>query len=147
MTEVLRILAQNPGPFTLSGTNTWLVGRDPVWVIDPGPALEAHVEAVARAVAARGSAGGIAVTHDHPDHVEAVPGLAARLGGPPVAAARFEGADVRLSYAQSFCHALFKRRAAGRVEETSNADDELRSYIERTVPVPNVVAPTSDARW
>ena len=97
MIEVLLIRAENPGPFTLSGTNTWVVGREPAWVVDPGPALEDHVEAVARAVAARGGAGGIAVTHDHPDHVEAVPALAERLGRPPVGAAGFAGADVRLA--------------------------------------------------
>lgn len=95
--EVLRIRADNPGPFTLSGTNTWVVGRDPCWVIDPGPALPAHEEAVARAALDRGGVAGIAVTHDHPDHVEGVPGLVARLGGDvPVAAARLAGAAVAL---------------------------------------------------
>ena len=55
----------NPGPLTLSGTNTWVVGRDPAWVVDPGPAIDAHLDAVAAEVAARGGAGGIALTHDH----------------------------------------------------------------------------------
>lgn len=95
--EVARLRADNPGPFTLSGTNTWVLGRDPAWIVDPGPDLEAHLDAVAAEVAARGGAGGIAVTHDHPDHVEGVAGLVARLGGEvPVAAVRFGGADVTL---------------------------------------------------
>ena len=95
-TRVLRLRAENPGPFTLSGTNTWVVGHDPCWVVDPGPDLDAHLDAVAQAVAERGGAGGIAVTHDHPDHVEGVPGLLARLGEVPVAAMRFAGATVAL---------------------------------------------------
>lgn len=95
--EVLRIRADNPGLFTLSGTNTWVVGRDPCWVIDPGPALGSHLDAVALAVDERGGAGGIALTHDHPDHVDGVTGLLARCGEDvPVAAIRFAGADVAL---------------------------------------------------
>jgi glyoxylase-like metal-dependent hydrolase (beta-lactamase superfamily II) len=75
------VRAPNPSPLTLTGTNTWIVGRDPAWVVDPGPAIESHLEAVAAEVAARGGAGGIALTHDHADHSEAVPALRERLGG------------------------------------------------------------------
>ena len=88
---VARLRADNPSPYTLDGTNTWVVGRDPAWVVDPGPALDAHLDAIAAEVRARGGAGGIALTHDHEDHVEGVPALRERLGGPPVAAARFPG--------------------------------------------------------
>ena len=77
---ITRIRAPNPGPLTLSGTNTWVVGRDPAWVVDPGPAIDSHLDAVAAEVAARGGAGGIALTHDHADHAEAVPALRERLG-------------------------------------------------------------------
>jgi len=94
--DITLVRAGNPGPYTLSGTNTWVVGRDPAWVIDPGPDLAEHLDAVAAEVEARGGAGGIAVTHDHLDHVEGVLPLRDRLGRPPVAAARF-AADVRLS--------------------------------------------------
>jgi glyoxylase-like metal-dependent hydrolase (beta-lactamase superfamily II) len=71
------VRAANPSPMTLSGTNTWLVGRDPCWVVDPGPDLDEHVAAVLAAAAPRGGIGGIAVTHDHADHVGAVPALVA----------------------------------------------------------------------
>jgi glyoxylase-like metal-dependent hydrolase (beta-lactamase superfamily II) len=84
--DVELVRAGNPSPFTLSGTNTWVVGRDPAWVVDPGPALESHLAAVAAAVSARGGAGGIALTHDHPDHAEGLGALRERLGGPPVGA-------------------------------------------------------------
>jgi glyoxylase-like metal-dependent hydrolase (beta-lactamase superfamily II) len=82
--EVALVRAANPSPFTLDGTNTWIVGRDPAWVVDPGPALAEHLDAVAAAVRARGGAGGIALTHDHPDHAEGLNALGARLGDPPV---------------------------------------------------------------
>jgi glyoxylase-like metal-dependent hydrolase (beta-lactamase superfamily II) len=84
---VLRLRAPNPGPLTLSGTNTWLVGRDPTWLVDPGPALEQHQAAVLEAVDERGGLGGIALTHDHADHVEALAALRERHPA-PVAAAR-----------------------------------------------------------
>ena len=82
--EALLVRAPNASPFTLDGTNTWIVGRDPAWVVDPGPELEEHLDAIADAVRERGGAGGIALTHDHPDHAEGLPALAARLGDPPV---------------------------------------------------------------
>jgi glyoxylase-like metal-dependent hydrolase (beta-lactamase superfamily II) len=84
------IRADNAGPLTLSGTNTWLVGR---WIIDPGPAIDAHLDAVAAAVAARGGAEGIAITHDHADHVEGLEGLLARVGDVPVVSGRRGGVD------------------------------------------------------
>jgi glyoxylase-like metal-dependent hydrolase (beta-lactamase superfamily II) len=78
------IRAPNPGPLTLSGTNTWVVGRDPAWVVDPGPAIDSHLQAVADEVAARGGAGGIALTHSHSDHSEGVEPLLARIGDVPM---------------------------------------------------------------
>jgi len=84
---VLRLRAANPGPLTLSGTNTWVIGRDPAWVVDPGPALPEHLQALLGAVAARGGLGGIALTHDHADHVEAL-GELRRRHPAPLAAAR-----------------------------------------------------------
>ena len=82
--EILLVRAANPSPYTLDGTNSYVVGRDPAWVLDPGPALDVHLDALAAAVAERGGAGGIALTHDHPDHAEAVEPLRARLGDVPV---------------------------------------------------------------
>ena len=73
---ITRLRAPNPGPLTLSGTNTWVVDR---WVVDPGPAILAHLDAVAAAV---GSAEGIVLTHDHADHSEGAAALARRLGVP-----------------------------------------------------------------
>src|ERR671911_23590 len=88
---IARLRADNPSPYTLDGTNTWVLGREPAWVIDPGPALDAHLDAVAAEVAARGGAEGIALTHDHADHAEGVRGLLSRVGDVRVVSAR-EGA-------------------------------------------------------
>jgi len=98
--DVLCLRASNPGPLTLSGTNTWIVGRDPAYLIDPGPALEEHIEQLLEAISARGGLGGIALTHDHPDHSEAVPILRQRTGA-PLAAARGQ-TDVKLEQGGRF---------------------------------------------
>jgi glyoxylase-like metal-dependent hydrolase (beta-lactamase superfamily II) len=64
---VERIRAPNPGLLTLSGTNTYLVGR-PAWVIDPGPDDAGHIERVWQAAQSRRGVAGIALTHGHHDH-------------------------------------------------------------------------------
>jgi glyoxylase-like metal-dependent hydrolase (beta-lactamase superfamily II) len=71
--------AGNAGPFTLDGTRTYLVGRDTVAIIDPGPDVEDHVRALACAVAAAADVK-IVLTHGHPDHAGAVRALAERTG-------------------------------------------------------------------
>lgn len=93
--DIARLRAENPGPLTLSGTNTWVVGRDPAWVVDPGPLLDAHLEALVGCLLERGGLGGIAVTHDHTDHVECTQALRERFPA-PLAAARGD-VDVKLS--------------------------------------------------
>jgi glyoxylase-like metal-dependent hydrolase (beta-lactamase superfamily II) len=100
--DIALVRAGNPSALTLTGTNTWIAGHHPAWVIDPGPALDAHVEAVAAAVEARGGAGGIALTHDHIDHVEAVGWLVERLGGDVRVAAARGDVDVVLADGDTF---------------------------------------------
>ncbi len=86
--DLVGIRAANAGPFTLSGTNSWIVGRDPAWLVDPGPALSEHVEALIAGLEERGGLGGIALTHDHADHTEAVPAIREHFPDAPLAAAR-----------------------------------------------------------
>ena len=64
---IRRIVARNPGPFTFRGTGTYIVGHGKVAVIDPGPDLAEHVEALLGAL--RGETiSHIVVTHTHRDH-------------------------------------------------------------------------------
>ena len=70
--EILRVLADNPGPMTLTGTNTYLVGSGPCWVIDPGPDDSRHVAAVRAAAEERGGAAGVLLSHSHNDHTGAI---------------------------------------------------------------------------
>jgi glyoxylase-like metal-dependent hydrolase (beta-lactamase superfamily II) len=95
--DVGLVIADNPGPLTLHGTNTWLVGRDPCWVVDPGPDLDAHLRRILSDARDRGGIGGIALTHDHYDHVALALRLRDASGGVPIAAAAYEHADVRLA--------------------------------------------------
>ncbi len=83
--DVALVRAPNPSPLTLDGTNTWLVGRDPCFVVDPGPALDDHLAAIRAEAERRGGLGGILLTHDHADHSAAAPHL--RSAGAAVAAA------------------------------------------------------------
>lgn len=76
------VLAPNPGPMTGPGTNTWIVsdGGEAV-VVDPGPMIPAHLDAVAAAVAGLRVVA-ILVTHAHSDHAPAANPLGLRLGVP-----------------------------------------------------------------
>jgi glyoxylase-like metal-dependent hydrolase (beta-lactamase superfamily II) len=73
--DVERLTAPNPGPMTLDGTNTYLVGRTPAVVIDPGPDDPGHLERVRRAAEARGGLGTVLLTHRHGDHSDGVAAL------------------------------------------------------------------------
>jgi glyoxylase-like metal-dependent hydrolase (beta-lactamase superfamily II) len=64
---IRRLIADNPGPFTYLGTGTYIVGRGEVAVIDPGPDLPEHLEAILAAVAGE-RVTAIVVTHHHSDH-------------------------------------------------------------------------------
>lgn len=80
------VRADNPGPKTLEGTNSWIIaGQDGAWIVDPGPDLDAHLDAVAATVNARGGLAGIALTHRHGDHADGVAGALDRLGPAVVA--------------------------------------------------------------
>lgn len=76
---VRRITAPNPGPFTATGTNTYIVGTGRVAIIDPGPAVPAHVDALLAAFAG-GTVTHIFLTHSHRDHSGAVAPVRAATG-------------------------------------------------------------------
>jgi glyoxylase-like metal-dependent hydrolase (beta-lactamase superfamily II) len=95
------IRAGNPGPFTLGGTNSWIVESDPAWLVDPGPALEDHRDALIAELERLGGLGGIALTHDHHDHADGVAAIRERFGDAPLAAGRGP-VDVRLADGVTF---------------------------------------------
>ena len=81
-----RLLARNPSPFTYFGTQTYLVGEEELVVIDPGPDLPEHVEAILTALDGR-SLAAIACTHTHRDHSPASRALKQAAGAPIIGCA------------------------------------------------------------
>src|ERR1043165_9948509 len=78
--RVSRLLAPNPGPFTFKGTGVHILGVGArVIVIDPGPDLEVHIDALKQAVGSR-RISHILVTHTHRDHSPAAAALKAWSG-------------------------------------------------------------------
>lgn len=75
--EILRLVAPNPGPMTLEGTNTYLYGSEPCLVIDPGPDDAGHLDAIRVAAEERGGIGVVLLTHGHGDHADGAERLAA----------------------------------------------------------------------
>ena len=84
--QVRRLLAPNPSPFTYTGTQTYILGTGAVAVIDPGPDLAEHVDAILAATRGEEVAA-ILCTHTHRDHRPASRPLAAAAGAPIVGCA------------------------------------------------------------
>ncbi len=104
---IRRVICNNPGPFTFTGSGTYIVGEDegPLAVIDPGPRDDAHLDALIAAIGAA-PVSHILITHTHKDHCGGAREFAERVGAPimgagphpsaekpPAAAALEEGAD------------------------------------------------------
>ncbi len=104
---IRRVIARNPGPFTFTGTGTYIVGHGDVAVIDPGPDLPEHLEALTAALGSE-RVTAILVTHDHLDHCPLTGALAA-LTGAEVIGCRVAGAadedDVRVEEGRDYRYA------------------------------------------
>ena len=72
-----RVVARNPSPFTFQGTGTFIVGTGKVAIIDPGPDIAEHIDAVLEAVSGE-TVTHLLVTHTHRDHSPASAALKAR---------------------------------------------------------------------
>jgi glyoxylase-like metal-dependent hydrolase (beta-lactamase superfamily II) len=83
---IARVLADNPSAFTYYGTQTYIVGHREVAVIDPGPDLPEHLDALEEAIDGRAVAA-VMCTHTHRDHSPAARPLAERTGAPIIGCA------------------------------------------------------------
>ena len=83
---VARVLAHNPSAFTYYGTQTYVIGTQEVAVIDPGPDLPEHIDALVEAIGGRKVAA-ILCTHTHRDHSPAARPLAERIDAPVIGCA------------------------------------------------------------
>jgi len=72
------VRADNPGPFTLDGTRTWLLGSRHMVVVDPGPDVELHIRALVHALEGAERVD-LLLTHAHADHAGGAPALARLL--------------------------------------------------------------------
>jgi glyoxylase-like metal-dependent hydrolase (beta-lactamase superfamily II) len=83
---IARVLAHNPSAFTYFGTQTYLIGERELAMIDPGPDLPEHLDALEQAIGGRRIAA-IMCTHTHRDHSPAARPLAERMGAPIIGCA------------------------------------------------------------
>lgn len=81
---VRRMVANNPGPFTFKGTNTYIIGHGEVAVIDPGPDDPEHLAALRKALAGE-RISHILITHTHRDHTDGVPAFRQHFNAPVIA--------------------------------------------------------------
>lgn len=79
--DLTLVLAPNPSPMTHLGTNTFILGHDKLAIIDPGPDMAAHLDALMRAINGR-QVTHIFVTHSHKDHSPLAPALSQKTGAP-----------------------------------------------------------------
>ena len=97
---IRRVICNNPGPFTFTGTGTYIVGRGEVAVIDPGPDMAEHLAAQLAAVSGE-RVTAILTTHTHVDHSPLARPLAEATGAPIYgrAAPESEAEDIRMDEA------------------------------------------------
>ena len=88
-----RVLAHNPSAFTYTGTQTYLIGTDEIAVIDPGPALPEHIEALIKVIGGR-PVRAVMCTHTHRDHSPAAKPLAQAMAAPIIGCAALALEDV-----------------------------------------------------
>lgn len=91
---IRRVVAENPGRFTFTGTGTYIVGHGEVAVIDPGPNLPAHLDALERALGDE-RVSHILITHTHGDHSPGAQPLKERTGAPTLGYGPHPEADRR----------------------------------------------------
>lgn len=120
---VRRIVAENPGRFTFTGTGTYIVGHGNVAVIDPGPAQDDHLAALTAALE-RETVTHILITHTHTDHSPAAAALKEATGARTYGFGPHPQADIEARRAA----------AARKAEETGEAPPEEEGFDVDFVP-------------
>jgi len=138
---VRRVICRNPGPFTFTGTGTYLVGEGAVALIDPGPELAEHLDALVAALGPDEQLTHVLVTHTHTDHSAAAPAVAATAGVSthghgPHGAVRDEEDVARIDFSAHFEPGELDAMAA----EYEALDPALKREGADTDFVPDVVA-------
>ena len=133
--HVTRITAPNPGAMTGPGTNTYLVGESEIAVIDPGPALDSHIEKILQAGAGR--IRWILTTHTHMDHSPASAALKAATGAQLLGRPAPAGASQDQGYAPDRVLADGERVALGNlhlraIHTPGHASNHLCYLLEET---------------
>ncbi len=124
-----RLIAPNPGAFTFTGTCSYLVGRGEVAIIDPGPAVTEHVDALIEAVAGEKIVA-ILVTHTHRDHSPAAKILRERTGALIVGCAPYTPSAAAIEQGTSGLDASHDRAYA---PDRIMSDGEILSIGEATI--------------
>ncbi|MCD7059348.1 MBL fold metallo-hydrolase [Pelagibacterium xiamenense] len=104
---IVRVTAPNAGPYTFTGTNSFVLGREEVMILDPGPDSPSHLQALLSAIGGRRVAG-ILLTHTHPDHCALVPRLQSATGAPLLS-----GGPHRYSRKPTLSESLMRRKGIG----------------------------------
>ena len=104
---IRRVICENPGAFTFTGTGTYIIGTGQVAVIDPGPINETHMDAILAALGPGETISHIIITHTHSDHSPASAPLKAKTGAPiygmtPLKRAGFDGPQMEEDADDSF---------------------------------------------
>ena len=82
---LMRLIAPNPSPMTSTGTNTYILGRKELLIIDPGPNSEAHLRHIMELIPNNTKVTHILITHSHLDHSGLAPKLSKILNAPTLA--------------------------------------------------------------
>ncbi|HCB33622.1 MAG TPA: MBL fold metallo-hydrolase [Acidimicrobiaceae bacterium] len=142
---IRRVVARNPTPFTYHGTGTYIVGRGAVAVVDPGPPLESHLDAVLAALEDDEVVTHAFVTHTHSDHSPLTGRLTERTGAlsygfGPHGAVRPDDPDDRVDFSAYISEAEQERYR----REFDELDDDLKHEGADTDFVPDVALADGD---